>query len=283
MTRALLFILLSSLGLAGNTRAAPPEPRLPLFDAHLHYNWEPSPRVPLDQALELFKATGVRGILANSRPNAGTHALYAARSEALQVVPFLRPYRVRADVTSWFNNPETMTLIEEEFRSGYFVGIGEFHLHGDEARRPLVAQMVRFARKHGLMLHAHSDVQALKILFELYPEARIIWAHTGFSLPVDEVEHMLNTYPGLIAELSYRGGISVTPAGKLDKLSDEWLRLFERFPDRFLLGSDTWVDERWDQYQQIMGSYRPWLNQLPPLVAQKIAWGNAVRLFGLKP
>ena len=163
------------------------------------------------------------------------------------------------------------------------VSYTHLHLHGEEARRPLVAQMVRFARKHGLMLHAHSDVQALKILFELYPEARIIWAHTGFSLPVEEVENMLNTYPGLIAELSYRAGISSASAGKLDKLSDDWLRLFERFPDRFLLGSDTWVDERWDKYQQIMGSYRPWLNQLPPLVAQKIAWGNAVRLFGLKP
>ena len=55
------------------------------------------------------------------------HALYAKRSETLQVVPFLRPYRVRADVTSWFNNPETMTLIREEFRHGYFAGIGEFH------------------------------------------------------------------------------------------------------------------------------------------------------------
>jgi predicted TIM-barrel fold metal-dependent hydrolase len=94
---------------------------------------------------------------------------------------------------------------------------------------------------------------------------------------------MLITYPGLIAELSYRSGISAASAGKVDKLSDDWQRLFERFPDRFLLGSDTWVNESWDQYPQIMGGYRAWLNQLPPLVAQKIAWGNAVRLFGLKP
>ena len=281
MTRTLALILLVGLGLAGRTHGAPPEPTL--FDAHLHYNWEPAPRVPLAQALERFKSAGVRGILANSRPNAGTHALYAARSEALQVVPFLRPYRVRADVTRWFNDPQTMTLIEQEYRRGYFVGIGEFHLHGEQARRPVVAQMIRFAREHRMMLHAHSDVAALKILFELYPEATIVWAHTGFSLPADEVDRMLASYPGLIAELSYRGEISDASADAAGKLTANWRRLFERYPDRFLLGSDTWIDERWDQYQQIMDSYRPWLDQLPPLIARQIAWGNAARLFGLKP
>lgn len=279
LTRLLLLVFLCSLGLGARAQPAASESALPLFDAHLHYNWEPSPRVPLDQALELFKRTGVRGILANSRPNAGTHALYAKRSEALQVVPFLRPYRVRADVTNWFNNPETMTLIRDEFQHGYFAGIGEFHLHGDETRSPVVADMVRFAREHRMMLHAHSDVPALDILFRLYPEARIIWAHTGFSLPADEVDRMLRTYPGLIAELSYRSGITDSSGA----ISGDWRRLFESHPDRFLLGSDTWIDERWDSYARIMGGYRPWLAQLPPEVARQIAWGNAARLFRLKP
>jgi predicted TIM-barrel fold metal-dependent hydrolase len=251
-----------------------------LFDAHLHYNREPTPRVTTGEALRLFEAAGVRGILANSRPNTGTHTLYAVRSDKLQVVPFLRPYRVRADVQTWFNDPQTMTLIDEEYRShGYFVGIGEFHLHGEEARSPVVAQMVRFAREHKLMLHAHSDVAALEILYSLYPEARIIWAHTGFSLPAAEVERMLRTYPGLVAELSYRSGISDGSG----KISTEWRQLFERYPERFLLGSDTWIDERWDRYVQIMGGYRSWLEQLPPAVARQIAWGNAVRLFALTP
>lgn len=274
-----LFLLAHASLSSWPARAASTEPAMPLFDAHLHYNWEPAPRLPLDQALQLFKRTGVRGILANSRPNAGTHALYAARSDALQVVPFLRPYRVRADVTSWFNNPDTMTLIKEEFRHGYFVGIGEFHLHGDEARQPVVAEMLRFAREQKMMLHAHSDVPALEFLFGLYPEARIIWAHTGFSLAPADVERMLDRHPGLIAELSYRSGIT----GIAGKISDDWLLLFKRYPDRFLLGSDTWINERWDDYAQIMDAYRPWLNQLPTVVAHQIAWGNAARLFKLKP
>ena len=276
----LLFSLGTGMGATGaSAQSASTFTNQPLFDAHLHYNWEPSPRLPLDQVLELFKRTGVRGILANSRPNAGTHALYAARSETLQVVPFLRPYRVRADVTSWFNNPDTLMLIREEFRHGYFVGLGEFHLHGDEARSPVVAEMLRFAREHHLMLHAHSDVAALEVLFREFPDARIIWAHTGFSLPSTEVERMLRTYPGLIAELSYRSGITDSSG----KISDAWRHLFERYSDRFLLGSDTWIDARWDEYAQIMGAYRPWLSQLSAETAQRIAWGNAARLFGLKP
>jgi hypothetical protein len=272
-----LLLLAGLAGLAGNGLAAEP---LPLFDAHLHYNWEPTPRVTTAEALRLFEAAGVRGILANSRPNVGTHALYAARSDRLQVVPFLRPYRVRADVQTWFNDPETMTLIEEEYqRHGYFAGIGEFHLHGEEARSRVVARMVRFARERELMLHAHSDVAALEILFSLYPEGRIIWAHTGFALPAGEVERMLDTYPGLIAELSYRSGIT----NGADRISADWRRLFERHPGRFLLGSDTWTNERWDRYEQIMASYRPWLDQLPPGVARQIAWGNAARIFALTP
>jgi hypothetical protein len=271
-----ILALLLCFGLGFRVAAEP----MPLFDAHLHYNWEPTPRVATGEALGLFEAAGVHGILANSRPNAGTHALYGARSDKLQVVPFLRPYRVRADVQTWFNDPQTMPLIEEEYqRHGYFVGIGEFHLHGEEARSPVVAQMVRFARERRLMLHAHSDVIALEILFSLYPDARIIWAHTGFSLPTAEVERMLHTYPGLVAELSYRSGISDGSG----KISAEWRQLFERYPEHFLLGSDTWVNERWDQYEQIMGDYRPWLDQLPPGVARQIAWGNAVRLFALTP
>jgi hypothetical protein len=269
--------LLASLILAIPCAAADP---LPLFDAHLHYNWEPNPRVSRDEALGLFDAAGVRGILANSRPNAGTHALHAARSDRLQVVAFLRPYRVRSDVQTWFNDPQTMRLIEEEYRGhDYFKGIGEFHLHGDEARSPVVAQMVRFARERRLMLHAHSDVAALEILFALDPGARIIWAHTGFSLAPAEVDRMLRTYPGLVAELSYRSGI----ADGSGTLSGDWRDVFEKHPDRFLLGSDTWIDERWDRYVPIMAAYRPWLAQLPPGIARQIAWGNAVRLFGLKP
>jgi predicted TIM-barrel fold metal-dependent hydrolase len=82
----------------------------------------------------------------------------------------------------------------------------------------------------------------------------------------------------LMGELSYRGGI--TESG--GQLSAEWRELFARHSDRFLLGSDTWINERWFGYDTIMQTYRGWLAQLPADQAIRIAHGNAERLFGGK-
>jgi hypothetical protein len=89
---------------------------------------------------------------------------------------------------------------------------------------------------------------------------------------------MLAKYPKLWGELSYRSGI-VDGSGKL---TPEWRALFERYPDRFLLGSDTRAPERWASYGEIMAGYRGWLAQLPPPVAKQIAHGNARGLFAEK-
>jgi hypothetical protein len=256
--------------------AASAQPALPIFDAHLHYNWEPRPYYSLERVLETFRSHGISGILANSRPNDGTRALVEARPAGLRVVAFLRPYRVRGDIQTWFQDPATLDLIAGEFERGYYVGIGEFHLHGQDARSDVVRRLVGFARDRGLWLHAHSDVAALEILFAEHSQARIVWAHTGFSLPAAEVAAMLERHPGLVAELSYRSGIT----GPMGQLTEEWRQLFLRFPDRFLLGSDTWIDERWDSYGSTMAGYRAWLATLPREVAAKIAHGNGERLFG---
>jgi hypothetical protein len=54
--------------------------QLKIFDAHLHYNQEPDPLYPLDKVLEVFRRNGVAGIVANSRPNKGTHQLFEAKA-----------------------------------------------------------------------------------------------------------------------------------------------------------------------------------------------------------
>ena len=257
------------------TGTATAQDRLPVFDAHLHYNWEPVPHLPLEKVLALFREHKVTGILATSRPNDGTRALYAAQSKDLWVVPFIRPYRVRPDVQTWMNDPQTEELIATEFKRGYYRGIGEFHLTGKAAEAPQVKKTVEFAAKHNLFLHAHADDEALEILYRHNPQARIIWAHTGFSTDPAKVEAYLQRYPELWCELSYRYGI--TEGGKL---TAEWRRLFEKYPERFLIGSDTWINERWDSYGSIMATYRGWLAQLSADVAEKIAFRNGERLFG---
>jgi hypothetical protein len=262
---------------ANGSLAAADEP-IEIFDAHLHYNWEPKPFYQLDEVLALFKKHRVTGILATSRPNTGTHALMDAKAAGLQVVPFIRPYRVRADIGSWFNDPVIFDLVQDEFKRGYYRGVGEFHLSGTAADTEMVKKTVDFAVAHDLYLHAHADDEAVEILMRHNPRARIIWAHTGFGLAAGRVATMLDKYPKLWGELSYRGGITDGSG----KLTPEWRGLFERYPDRFLLGSDTWIPERWAAYGEIMAGYRGWLAQLPPAVAKQIAHGNARALFAEK-
>jgi hypothetical protein len=248
---------------------------LPIFDAHLHYNQEAFSPFPVPKVLELFRRNGVRGILANSRPNDGSLRLFAARSEELWVVPFVRPYRTRADIGTWFKNPEILALIETELSRGVYHGIGEFHLHGKDATGPQVSRIVNLAAERGLWLHAHSDQEAVETLYAQNARVKVIWAHTGFALSAETVERMIRQYPNLICELSYRSGLT-EGNGQLTQI---WRRLFTDHSERFVVGSDTWINERWESYDALISSYRAWLAQLPREVAEKIAFGNAERLF----
>jgi hypothetical protein len=249
---------------------------LPIFDAHLHYNAEATARYPVERALEVLRKNGVTGILANSRPNEGTRALYEAKAGDIRVVPFIRPYVVRDDIQTWFKDPKIYALIEAELKRGYYRGIGEFHLNGADAGGAQVKRIVDLAVARNFFIHAHSDDEAIERLFAHNPKARVIWAHTGFGTAPAKLEQYFQRYPGLRGELSYRYGIT----GSDGRLTPEWDLLFRKYPDRFLLGSDTWITERWDAYGQIMTGYRAWLSQLPRDVAEKIAFRNAEGLFG---
>jgi hypothetical protein len=248
---------------------------LPIFDAHLHYNVEATAPYPVDKVLAMFRANRVTGILSNSRPNDGTLALLAAKAPDIWVVPFIRPYVTRDDIATWFKDPKILALIESELRRGFYRGIGEFHLSGRDADGAQVKKIVDLAVERGLWLHAHSDTVAIETLFRHNPGAKIIWAHTGFSVPPADVERLLEAHPNLIGELSYRGGITDGSG-----LSGEWRRLFTKHPSRFMLGSDTWINERWQSYGRLIDGYREWLDQLPRDAAELIAVKNAERIFG---
>ncbi len=270
---ALVVAIASGSGAAGQEAQ-----RLELFDAHMHYNQEPNPYYSLDKLLETFRRNGITGVLATSRPNKGTHQLMDAKPPGLWVVPFIRPYRVRADIQTWFKDETILDLIKNEYKRGYYRGVGEFHIYGNDAAGPLVKQIVDFAVERDLYLHAHCDEVALLHLFAHNPRAKIIWAHTGFTTAPARVRELMEKYPALWGELSYRSGI----ANGAGKLSDEWRDLFARHSDRFMIGSDTWINERWFSYDTIFTNYRAWLVQLPPDQAKRIASGNAIRLFGPK-
>ncbi len=266
----------------------------PLFDAHMHYNVEAAngPH-PIADVLARMQRNGVRAVVSNSRPNDGTKALAASdatRKAGVTVVPFIRLYRNRADYDNWFRDETIYTMVETEFargvsgdQAGAYKGIGEFHLYDSaNANGPVAKKLMQFAAKNKLAVLAHVDDVAIDLLMAHIPnapDARLIWAHTGIGgAPVSRVDALFAKYPQLIGELSYRPGL-ICEGGKL---CAEWRTLLLKYPGRFMIGSDTWVNQRWTQYDELMKGYRTWLGDLPPDAARKIAWDNAANLFGVK-
>ena len=267
----------------------------PLFDAHLHYNddaWSGSSGPhPLRDVLDRIRRNGVRAVIANSRPNDGTKALAAAhtetRSAALTVVPFIRLYRNRADYDSWFRDDSIYDMVLAEFArgtaAGPYRGIGEFHLYDSaNANGPVARKLIQFAERNNLAVLAHVDDVAIDLLMAHAPQAgarlNLIWAHTGIGGPsAQRVDALMQQYPRLMGELSYRPGLTCDDG----RLCPEWRALILKNPDRFMVGSDTWVNQRWLYYDELMQAYRRWLGDLPAEVARKVAWTNGAALFGV--
>jgi len=268
----------------------------PLFDAHLHYNTEAwdgkyGPHPPSD-VLARMQRSGVRAIVANSRPNDGTQLLASSplvRQAGVAVVPFIRLYRNRADYDSWFKDESIFEMVKAEFAKGTpggaFKGIGEFHLYDSANANGAVAKkLMAFAEEKGLVVLAHVDDVAIDLLMANTPskgqKTKLIWAHTGIGgVPVARVDALLAQYPLLMGELSYRPGLTCAAAQGDERLCPEWRALLLKYPTRFLIGSDTWINQRWLYYGDTMEGYRAWLGELPPEVALNIAWNNGVRLF----
>ena len=262
----------------------------PLLDAHLHYNEEAwngqSGPHPLPDVLARMQRNGVRAIVANSRPNDGTKALADApqtRAAGVTVVPFIRLYRNRADYDNWFRDETIYTLVQTELArgtgAGPYKGLGEFHLYDSaNANGPVAAKLMQLAEKKQLAVLAHVDDVAIDLLMVHAPKARLIWAHTGIGgAPAERVDALMARYPLLMGELSYRPGLTCDDG----QLCPEWRALVTKYPDRFLIGSDTWVNQRWLYYDELMQGYRRWLGGLPPELARNIAWNNGARVFGL--
>jgi predicted TIM-barrel fold metal-dependent hydrolase len=257
------------LGLASLCASAA---ELPIFDAHIHYSHTTWDAVPPREAVALLRRAGVRRALVSSSDDDGTQKLLAEAPDL--VIPELRPYRTVADVATWTSDEGVVRYVEERLKRYRYVAIGEFHLHGADAERPVVRRLVELARRHGLFLHAHSDADAITRLFRHDAEARILWAHAGFEAP-EKVREMLRRHANLWCELAFR--TDHAPDGELDP---RWRALFMEFPDRFMIGTDTYIADRWPYVIEHARLARQWLATLPRDVAERIAYRNGEALFG---
>jgi hypothetical protein len=246
---------------------------LPIFDAHIHYSRPDWDVLPPAKILAILDQAGVRRALVSSTPDDGTLQLYEAAPQ--RIVPFLRPYRSREDMDSWHSNPAVQAYLEERLKRGIYKGIGEFHLAASQVEAPVLKRCAELATQHQIFLHAHVDAETMEKLLSHYPQVRFLWAHAGMSASAATVGQLLEHAPQLWVELSMRA--DVAPGGIPDAA---WQALFLRYPERFMVGTDTWITSRWETLVAGMQATRRWLAQLPQDIAEQLAYRNAERLFG---
>ncbi len=249
---------------------------LPIFDAHIHYKepaWGP---YPVESVIELMDRNGVAMGLVSSTPDEGTIMLWEYAPN--RIVPELRPYHGNAGSSNWTELPEMASYLESRLEKYPHEGIGEFHIRNrgmwDEA---LFRTVIQMAKERDIYLHVHSGTEPIRWLYELDPDVKIIWAHAGLGEPASAVYELMSEFPDLLADTSLREYAILGPG---DTLDPEWEKIIMEFQDRLMVGSDTWVNSQWDDYDAIIASNRLWLSRLPRTVAEKIAYKNAERAFG---
>ena len=244
---------------------------LPIFDAHIHFSHDAAERFSAGEAVAILEKADLRRALVSSSGDAGTRALHAAAPEL--VLPSLRPYRRRGEIGTWVDDPSVIDFLEDRLKRFRWVAVGEFHLFASQADKSVPRRMIELARQHNLLLHAHSDPVAVDAIFAQWPEARVLWAHAGFVDP-DIVGPMLGKHANLWTDLAFRS--EHAHRGRVD---DDWRNLFTSFPDRVMVGTDTFTPERWHYVIEHADWTRQWLTDLPPDLAEKIAWRNGEEMI----
>jgi hypothetical protein len=277
--------LLGAAGLGGGLMAPLPRPAaaqgggtdaaMPIFDAHLHYSHDAWERLSPKEAVALMRQAGLRRAMVSSSSDDGTQKLHAEAPDL--VLPVLRPYRTRGEIGTWVRDESVVAHLEARLARHRYVAIGEYHVSGEDADLPVVRRVVQLARERKLALHSHSDADAVERQFRQDPQARILWAHSGFDTPAN-VRAMLRRHRNLWCDLAFRSDHAHVD-GQRGKVEPAWRDAFLEFPDRFLVGTDTFTPERWFYVGEHARWSRLWLADLPREVAEAIAWRNGDRLF----
>ncbi len=114
--RALLAFV-SLLAAAGTASA---DQELPIFDAHMHYSHDAWEVVPPKQVVEILKKAGVKRAMVSSSNNEGTKMLQDAAPSV--IVPELRPYRSRGELSTWAKDPTIIPLPRGDARQAQVRG-----------------------------------------------------------------------------------------------------------------------------------------------------------------
>jgi predicted TIM-barrel fold metal-dependent hydrolase len=200
-----------------------------------------------------------------------------------------------------------------ELDPGLWQGIGEvFTRHDDltalidgdtpRANNEAMSRIYHLAAEYDLPVMLHSNITSKRERNPLYlaeieeplrnhPHVRFIWAHAGTSMEIHRhqkkldfllptLKRMLGDYPNLYVDLSW----TVLQPYLVDKNGTpdpEWLKLVEKYPERFMLGSD--VVGRFEGLGDYLRAYDPFLDALPEDVAKRVARDNFLAVLPRNP
>jgi predicted TIM-barrel fold metal-dependent hydrolase len=194
---------------------------------------------------------------------------------------------------------------------GVFSGIGEFTIHkefvspkvaGETASltNPALDRLLDFAAEAGLVVLLHNDIdmpfpkpgqepyQVVQIreLFRRHPKTTFIWAHIGLGRIVRPVKDQIGIIERALAapELKHVNvDISWDEVAKYIVATPESTKavadLINRFPDRFVFGTDEVAPTTQAAYLKVYTQYAPLFAQLTPEASEKVRKKNYERLF----
>jgi hypothetical protein len=194
---------------------------------------------------------------------------------------------------------------------GVFSGIGEFTIHkefvsakvaGETAslRNPALDRLLDFAAQVGLVVLIHNDMDVpfakpgsepaylaqMKSLLARHSNATIIWAHTGMGRVVRPVTNHAATLAAILQDPVFSHvyfDISWDEVAKYLLSSAQTIKisadLINRFPDRFLFGTDEVAPSDQDKYLKTYNDYRPLWIALHRSAGDKVRKLNYERIF----
>jgi len=284
---------------------------LPIIDVEHH--WGGSDKVAVAQLIDNMDSNGVALTwLGPNERNGSTSSLAACSQYPQRLVPTI----IHGDGPRWHGHD--MSVIKEidaDARSGEYFAMGEFegrhyisNSNNRDIHMPADSEsfhgIFRASQESGLPFLIHHEAEdallpELEKMLVLYPGANIIWCHVGrnrdpktwtrFST-AEGVERFILKYQNLHFDILQGGPGSVFPptgayesvlyyGGQSATLRPEWVKLFNTYPDRFLIGSDI-NTFRWNKYGDVFFRLRnSVLRVLTKEAAEKIAFKNAWRLM----
>jgi predicted TIM-barrel fold metal-dependent hydrolase len=194
---------------------------------------------------------------------------------------------------------------------GVFSGIGEFSIHkefvsskisGGPASlvNPALDSIFEFARESGLLVVFHNDIdmpfakkgsapvylqQAID-LFKRHQNTTLIWAHCGVGRVVQPVQGHMNLIEQMLMDPELKHvyfDISWDETAKYVVSSPETIKrvadVINKFPDRFLFGTDEVAPNDQEKYMKVYNMYAPLFAQLTPEASENLRKGNYEKLF----